>query len=401
MKKFYVLSLCSLLCVSASAADARFKSKKGAPLQRVLKVEKAAAPVWRPASQSEFLFIEGEWMLMSETRFTYDANGNAIRQDIEDEDGLFCIESQFDSYGKPVSILQSADYGDGFENESKRTYKYDEILHDFYVERLGYDWNGEEWEENYYCETNKIVRNDAGSITSVEKALPYMGDMIPAYKAVWTYGDDATKAVEFAYFSNYNFIGAPDWQLYNETSYRNIEWEATDGQIVATSMAELVSGANKIKSAEVYYDGELDGHVFVSYSAENPADYVYKETYADPTVVGYSVSRETIDANGSFREITSEYFDEEGEPSDEPTYQIIREVVCDDHGNAVSEELFEAFEGMTELVDGAKIDYVYDKNGNPIEVTTSIYNYDDDEYVYDSRIVYDSYADVSELVTSP
>ena len=96
----------------------------------------------------------------------------------------------------------------------------------------------------------------------------------------------------------------------------------------------MVEGSNRIASAEVYVEDELDGHIIVEYSEENPGDYILKQTYADLTV-GATTQKETIDENGSYRLTDMEYFDEDGEPTEEPTYISVTEVMLDSHGNTI------------------------------------------------------------------
>lgn len=397
MKKFYILSLCALMGVSAAMAEGHFKTKKGSVRKASIKPAADAAPLWRAESESQYLYMDGEWILVGTTNFTYDAAGNATVQQTEDEDGIFRLETTFNEYGKPLTMLQTVDFGDGWENEAKRTYRYDEKLHDFCIERMGYDWEDDDWVMNFMCETNEITRNADGNITEILKSLPYADKLYPAYKAMWNYDETTGKANEFQYYTNYNLSALPEWELYRDVSYRNIEWETTDGQMTATDMSELLTGANKIKSAEVYYADELDGHLFVEYSAENESDYLYKETFADPSEVGVTRQYETTDKNGSYRITECEYFDEEGEPTDEPTYKVVHEVTMDEHGNAVLEELFETYEGETELVDAQKAEYLYDEDGNVTEVTYLYYEYETEEFVPDSKMVYGTYTDVSSV----
>lgn len=397
MKKFYILSLCALMGVSAAMAEGHFKTRKGSPRKASIKPAADAAPLWRAESESEYLYMDGEWILVGTTNFTYDAAGNAIVQQSEDEDGIFRLETTFNEYGKPLTMLQTADFGYGGENVAKRTYRYDERLHDFCVERMGYDWQDDDWVMNYLCETNEITRNADGNITEIMKSLPYIDKLYPAYRSMWNYDETTGKANEYRYYVSYSFSELPEWELDDNLSYCNIEWETTDGQMTAASLSEMLTGANKVKSADVYYDDELDGHVIVEYSAENESDYLYRETFADPSEVGFTSQFETTDKNGSFRITECEYFDEEGEPTVEPTYKIVSEVTVDEHGNAVLEELYETFDGITELVDAQKAEYLYDGNGNVTQVTYLVYDYETEEFVPESKIVYGTYADVTSV----
>ena len=132
-------------------------------------------------------------------------------------------------YNMPVSMFKTySDGGEVWENSSKRSYVYDPVVHNFYTERKGYDWvDGEfefivrlafspphrgcsgldtclcrmlfgsigfepvvhnfyterkgydwvdgEWVKDYYWESNEIVRDDKGNITSLTKYVPLFG----------------------------------------------------------------------------------------------------------------------------------------------------------------------------------------------------------------------------------
>ena len=123
---------------------------------------------------------------------------------------------------------------------------------------------------------------------------------------------------------------------------------------------------------------------------------MYKRQFYDPDVVGVTRLREVTDDNGSYRITESEYFDmETGEPTSHPTYTIMQVVTMDDHGNAVSEEMFETIDGTTELVSGNKVEYVYNDYGYPSQMTVNIYDYESGEYVPESKTIYGKYVDVS------
>ena len=250
----------------------------------------------------------------------------------------------------------------------------------------------------YATEYNDVTRNDAGFITEIVKSLPWMDEMRDAYRSVWKYDETTGKASEYEYYTNYS-TETTEWELYDGISYRDIEWETTDGQMTESGIFDLVSGNNKVKSATVYCtDGDdtwVDGYFFVEYSQEHPDDYFTKETYSDPTEVGRTTRRETIDANGSFRITESEYFDEDGEPTDEPTYIAVEEIMMDEHGNPVSDIISETYEGVTEVVAGMKNEYTYDVDGNITEVTSMEYDYEIEEYFYTTRTVYENYVDAA------
>lgn len=399
MKKFYIIALCGCVGVSALAAGFRFKSIRKAPAEARKLAFKAEEkqPLWRPVSDTEYLYQDGEWLPVASNEYEYDSRGNAVKA-ITDEGGeLSQTVTEYDEFGKPLSIVAYFDEnGDGeWVNYSKRTYTYDPLVHDFYTERMGYDWNGNDWVRNYYCELNTVTRNADGNITEIEKSLPMGDDFIPAYKAMWNYDESTGRANEFYYYANNAGTALPKWTLYDNLSYKNVVWENTNGQMTTDSFTDLVSGDNRVASADVYYEDEMDGHYFVTYNPDCPEDYSARATYADPAVVGATIVREQVDDNGSYTLTKSEYFDEEGEPTSEPTYTLLEEVTYDDHGNIILDEMFETMDGFTEQVDGVKVGYTYDNDGNVKEMVINIYDYEGEEYVPDSKTVYGEYVDAS------
>ena len=199
MKKIYNLSLCALIGASSVTASSRFKTRRGNH-QKLEESSESPAPVMRPQSIREFMFIEGAWQDLGSTRYTYDARGNSILQIVEDGGAQLRIASEFNEYDMPVAITTSVNEGSGWRQDSKRTYVYDPVLHNYFIERMGFDWDGSSWKSNYYCETNTITRNDDGCITEIVKSLPFSGDMVPAYKSAWNYDSTTGKANEFRYY---------------------------------------------------------------------------------------------------------------------------------------------------------------------------------------------------------
>lgn len=410
MKKFYIIALCCAVGIAAQAGHRRFVSQRGNDkniLATSLKADKggrlkvmaaAGSEVWRPVSQTEYMFNGVDWDEMGIVNFKYDNRGN-VTEESYDEDGVTIVTVRtYDSNNMVTSLLTTASDGVTAENREKRTYVYDPIVTDFYTERLGYDWAGGQWTMNHYCDRNQITRDGGNNITEIVKSLLLDTEFIPAYKSEWSYDAATGKADRFDYYANYGGQQIT-WELDDELSYRDIVWERTDGQMTG-HINELLEGSNRVKQYSVYYDDVLDGHVFVEYSQDHPDDYLMKSTFADPSEVGYTQQVETTDANGSKRITDTEYFDEDGNVTTEPTYQSVEIIKIDSYGNIVSDEILEGYDGdEPELVMGEASDIKYDAKGNPTEVVVSIYDYDSGEYMPDSRIVYGEYSDVSLAVS--
>ena len=224
------------------------------------------------------------------------------------------------------------------------------------------------------------------------KELPMAGTMTPAYKSCWSYDATTGQANEFAYYEMRD-PSLINWTLYNNTSYKEIEWDRTNGQMTS-GIEELTEGENRIKSAAVYYDGILDGYMFVSYSGEN--DYTIKSTFNDPTVVGEEIIRETTDENGSYKITDNFYVDEDGNPSQEVTITVIESVTIDSHGNVTEARMDAYIFGELDSYDINRNEYTYDEDGNIIEVISYILDPEEEDMMPEMRSVYSGYIDVAE-----
>lgn len=395
MKKLYTLSLCAFVSLMvAGAAPGRFvKQQINKKAHRALTIKKAApGQLWRPVSATQYMFADGEWLEIAVETFEYDSRGNVIKSTADEDGFVNVIEDKYNEDNMLVERLEKeGEVGGGLTNIAKRTYVYDPVVKDYFIERKGYDWTDGEWVANYYCENNKITRNTAGNITEVVKELPFMGKMSPAYKSVWKYDNKTGKANEYYYYTNEN-LTAPVWNLYDEVSYKNLEWDRTNGQMT-DEITELFTGANRIKYADIYYENELDGHIVVTYTGEN--DYVLKNTLIDVNEVAQEIIFETIDANGSFRITENIYLDEEYNIVSEPVEVTVETITIDARGNMIEDLIEESYADEMPFVTGEKHDYEYDANGNPTQVTISVYDMDEEEYIAESRTVYGDYIDVA------
>lgn len=392
MRKIYIFALCLAVGMPAFAGAQRFKSGRGkASKNSRLRVE-AATPLWRPVSETDYMHDGADWMELGTVTFKYDNRGNCTEELVDEEGWLSKTETTYDEYNSPVLILKTdSEDGETWNNSEKRTYTYDSKVHDFFTERIGYNWSEDEWVKNYSWETNSITRNDDGNIIEVMKSLPLASELKPAYKSVWNYGTDG-KANEYFYYVIENDT---EWSLYDDLSYKDIVWEKTDGQMtVFGDLLDLTEGENLIKSAVVYYNDQPDGHYLVEYS-NGGHDFFVKETTNNINEVGRTMAMETIDDNGSLRLTTTEYFDEEGNILTAPVYIDVQEAIMDSHGNMISFTEKETYEGEEELIAATKYTYTYDANGNPMEVVSEEYDYDTEEYFPSERIVYGEYIDVT------
>lgn len=408
MKKLYLTSLICLLAASGAAAGPRFSKARHTKARKAAIERKApkASPVFKPLVQSDFVYEDGEWMLLGNIDYIYDTAGNILSQTVDMDGEYSRTVYTYDGLGRVIiSQVENSEDGEEWSPETRLVFEWDSIVQNYFTSRMGYTFDGESWSSNYYCQTNDITRDGNGNITSILTSLPMFSSLSPAFRYDWAYDEATGRAKEFHQWSNYGTPDAPDWYPSENMYYADIEWDATDGQLVADDIYSLVEGNNRISSFAVYYqkNGDagfvLDGHVFVEYSAENAADYTLKETTLDPNEVGASTTRTVTDANGSYTILSTEFFDwDTGEIGSEATWRGKEEVIFDDHGNILSEALYETEEDDPEtllLFAAVKYDYVYDNDGNMTEYTISTYDEETEEYIPEMRTVYDEYTDVS------
>ena len=371
MKKLYIIALCALVGASAAMAAPRFKSIRKQP-RKVARTE--AATHWCAGKIVTELYEEGEWIEQGTETFTYDKYGVTTGVEFVGTEGEHerTVYTN-DDLGQHLTSLTTAEEDGEWTNVQKRSWAYDPIVRNFCTERMGYDWSDGEWVTNYLCEINEVTRNTAGNITRIEKSLPMMSQMLPAYRYEWSYADATGRATEFCSYSR----GLSDntWTLDGDVSYRNLEWAATDGQMTGTSLTDCLTGPNRIAKASVYYRDAYDGGVLVEYT-DIADEFTLTETFADGKP-GKITKREALDNHGSFRITETEYFtegDDEVLPSETLTYQAVLEELCDAHGNYISQALYERYseEDDLALFDCIKMEYTYDANGNLTQRTSYI-----------------------------
>ena len=396
MKKLCFLSLSVLLLAGTAVASPRFVSKRGHAATIERKLPQANA-IWRPASQTEYeYFVEnGKWYELGTVHFQYDSRGNCVRESYTDEGVEMLTVSEYNDDNLPTFRLTQTNDGSGWKDESKTSYEYDPIVRGYYTLRMGYNWFNDAWVENYRCESNTITRDAAGNITDIVKAVPLAGEMLASTRMEWSYDETTGRASEYAYYCNY---GEPvKWILDNKTSYKDLEWEETDGQLVKQNLKEYVAAPNRLKSASVLYDNVFDGYIFISYTDNG---YTVAETTTDPTAVGISttVATNPYAEDSSWSETVTtynEYFDATGLLTSQPVYQQIGTVVTDQHGNIRIERVVQAIEGEAELMDEIHYDYTYDSNGCPTELLVSYFDFEANQFVAQMRIVYHDYIDAA------
>lgn len=376
-----------------------------APVRKAVMAKRAAETetpkLWRPKSEEHFVMEEGEWLDDGATTFTYDKAGNILTETIDFDGVLTRITYTYNENNKKTSEVEESKEGeeDEWTYDLKTVYTYDEVLPNLMTSKMEYAWDDveENWVPNNSRQSQKrdVTRDAKGNITSIELSTSYGGEeWVIDQRTDITYDETTNKAICFDYRQrNWNVTDAA---VYGDpTRYKNIEWENTDGQIIAEDLMECILGANRFKSADLYeVKGEVEtltDHIVVTY-VEGKDDFVLTKTSANgvkQTVGTYKIT----DENGSYFFTTSEYEKPEvEEPETEPeaqdldnadkdAYELVNmeyeTIEYDKYGNMVLDE-----GGMTtpederEIMFGTRYVYTYDEEkGVPTELVSEMYEF--------------------------
>lgn len=267
MRIFTVFALCGSLafCGMAEASSPFKVSRKAGSNHDAIKraMERVPGNVdnWKPGTVKAYGWNGRTWLLEDTYTFTYDHAGNTVKEVIVDyDDEMAVTDYTYDEHnmmtGKETAV--SAD-GENFENNSRTAREYDPILTNVITQNNEWKWMDDDWQlvgNNY---RRIITRDDKGNITRVVIATLYQGYYDPIQRLEITYGDDGkatTISQMLLSYDGYDFF----WVL--DGTYRDIEWEITDGQIVSNE--NLFLGKNRIKSA-VYESDDVSFTINVAY----------------------------------------------------------------------------------------------------------------------------------------
>lgn len=426
MKKIYTLAFCCVLGVGCIGASPRFVSQKkgGAGHQSIsissflnntaevngkkLVVKKASGEIFRPAYSVDYLWDGEAWMEMGTVNYKYDPRGletevHFVFEDEEMREETLTV-NEYNENGMLVKTVDSyVEEGETID-DSRMTLAYDDVVTDYWVERVGENYDGAQWVSNHYSTLRKITRNDDGNIQQWMMSLNINGEWNPANKQEWKYGEDG-KADKFYYYENFNISGEPVWTLYDDTYYTDIEWQNTDGQMLGDGIESFVVGNNRVKSYTVYYKDEIDGYAWADYVEGQPGSYTKYDSFIDKNEIGRMTIVQDFSANpyGFIRSTMYEYFDEDGNCTyPDPTYAAIHMYSFDEYGNLIEDVLYDDYydgQGAVQVA-GARYEYEFDDNGNISEMVSLDYNPETEEYENVSKIVYGDYSDVSSSISA-
>ena len=385
--KFLYIALFAATLPLPAVADAPRRPLNAAPVSSPAQSPRSrAAEIWRPATETVYTYVNGSWVIDETIQNTYDFEGRVIRAVGTDHGETTVTTYTYDENGK-VTERSTATLENGIETVTQvTTYTYDSRITDFITSMIRKsNYNGI-WNEDGY--KRPVTRNADGNVTNVDIYVPYNGEFDHTEQTIISYNGNTAetftkKALKYNGISFY-------WQTGTEA--KNIQWENTDGQIV-DDFSSLVLGANRIRRAEMYYEGEPDGFRIVSYPEPDKPDFIALETGIDESEIYERHTYTETDSYGSFTETIAR-------PYNNTEMKLIG--TYDSRGNLISHEEYDTEDGETSLVQGEKYEYTYDETtGQPTEIIFYGLDPDTDYTTYTPiyKSVYSSFVDTADAPT--
>lgn len=387
--KYSVLSLSFMLSLGVKAISSdTLGNRKYIGLSADCEIKKQLPPqtrtgevsIWRPLNEIFTTFSAGknEWADTIKATNIYDTAGNLIER-YEFEDNGYSITHYAYEYNEhnmqTCRIIENDEGATGYYTKSsKRVRLYDSICTDFAIVNEEYEWDDVDCDWKLYNGWKKeITRNEEGNIVGILISAyfsffnDYEGGYVPITRITIEYGANG-KALNYIYDVNWGYDEATGVVTWRSSSYKNIMWENTNGQLVE-DMNAMIIGKNRMKSAQMYeqnskLENKFVGFFTVNYDKEGP-DFVKTTLYADgkdKEVHTYT----TLDANGSYCEKFTNYSDTEmnndGKLDEQDLFSITwQEVTFDGRGNmTLYEEFITEGESVREQLAGSRLTYKYD-----------------------------------------
>lgn len=367
-------------------------------------------PIIRSCSEEYYEYGTDGWIKIAAMQRTYDTAGNLYQQ-VKTEDALTERRTfTHDAEGRQTSVVIEHDtegWGEYLPSQ-KIVDGYDPIAKEFNVVHAKYIWDQveQDWVMTDGSNFRDVERNADGNITSIiiKSYFTHVAAIVPHTKTTITYNAEG-KAESYSIQSASDHdatTGVTTWGRAN--TYKNIEWENTDGQLYQDVNTMLI-GPNRMKYAELYKGSTHAGTLTVTY-VEGKPDFEAVIDYTVGTKKKEIHTYVSLDDNGSYREqfVIHNDGDENGEIAEKEISTEYAERKCDEHGNELSFERY--YDG--ELGVGNRFAYTYDADGNLTEMVGEkwVPTYNEigvlvsSEYVKAQRIVYGDYQNVNTSIAT-
>lgn len=344
---------------------------------------------WQAMTQKAYGWNGAAWQLDEIYRCAYNSAGQIMTKTITDADGSVNRETyRWDINGMLISRLNeyARSASAPFQQTQRLTRTYDERITSFITFNDQLIKQGTEWiPSNNYKQT--VTRNEDGNVIQMERAIYYGGIYDPTYHINIEYGADgkataiSTEDLQYDYDTK-SFFWKPG------TSYKEIVWESTDGQIV--SIDNLFDGANRLKSAIVTINGE-DCHISAEYAGDG--SWTSRRTFFDEDMdmdLEEKIEYTPTDAYGSSQVIITMGYVEDGKTYSTEQYTYTYKY-SPDGLLLLEEEVFSNDEG-TETVSRIEGTIEYDsEHGYPLTWTLSEYDPEAGKQINTLRAEYSDY----------
>lgn len=370
----------------------------------------SAKAQYLPKQETLYEYDGEGWNKMGEYTYTYDANGNITSTKEVSEDGVTLTEKTLSDDGLLSTEINkvSEDGGQSYVNTTKLVQRYDPIVTGLVVEKLRYTWNEDagDWEATTDAFRRDIKRDAEKNIVGLTVSVPYDG----SYDAIQRYTntvDPVTKQIATYKFEElgYDDNNEPQWQTSEYLT--NLKWKETKGQLVS-QYDEWMQWGNMLLSGNLSYEENGETLDFGSISVEYTDDGGYKEVFEYTDELERTTTTKTIDdANGSYTMEQKTLEDLNGDMvlTEDEVSDWFKEVLkYDSRKNLVEDEVFMLDDDGVALVKfgGNRNEYTYDsEHGDALrETVTSEYDMDAQEYMPATKIVVDSYYDMTDGINT-
>ena len=294
-----------------------------------------AGPKWLNTKAEMFFYDEEEgWIPDQMITTEYTADGRISTEVTEDYVGWSKITYGY-AEGFPLFVSrlnQTSTDGVNYDNSVKTERAYDSRITELPIQNLEYTWSNDQWNQNgnNYCRT--ITRDADGNITFVQIDVMLDGEFSPRENMVIEYTDG--KATSITQNELYYDYETSEYAWQEATRYTNIEWDTTDGQIFDFSY--LTSGANKIKSFNIFNGGEPVGRCEYTYLPDNGG---YSGVISMGDEVLTTILVEVLDSYGSFIQTETVPY------GDGIDYQVVQEETYDEYEQLLLQTYAEYYAG--------------------------------------------------------
>lgn len=214
-----------------------------------LRTDAGQTPIWRPSSETIYIWEGGKWSHIETYQTEYYPTGKP-KVELILTPGIREVTRtsyEYNSAGYPTLVLEEVSRtGTNYQVSQRDETEYDSRLEWVAIKKRQWVSINGELKLAGNCYNRTITRNDDGNITFVEIATLYNNGYEPSERLAVTYGADG-KASEIK-ATSLTDIGNNQLEWKDAADYTEIVWESTDGQIYSTD--RLFSGSNRIKSAK-------------------------------------------------------------------------------------------------------------------------------------------------------